>query len=1174
MSNKKSRRYTEQADSLKKKLGNREYILGLDLGVGSIGSAVVAIDNDGTKTYPSDIVYSGVRIFPSSKGAADRREHRSQRNSLRHRKNRLRWVWKTLAEKGLMLPFSSEDAADPATLRFSEETRRHDPYTLRYCGLTEKLELHDLGYALYHIANHRGSSSVMGDDDSKKKSASSKYGPSKELTKSLFKEGIPFISILHAYNEGKEDKVYRNTEANPDALAPMPTRDLIENELNKLLDTQKKYHADVLTEDYIREIKKAVLFENEMLVPEAGDCPYFPQEKKLPKASFINEERRLWEALNNVRFTIQTQQKDGTIVYERNCRLDDETRIRCFGILDEGNDLTPSTLRKTMHPVAIDDIKLQGTEKKDQRIKGFRYTELRNNPFFSSLNEDTANDILYLWTNAVSTSRFVADVVAKYGFAESQIEGIIGLMPKTGTGQYAPCGITAMRIILQYIIVARLSFNEAIIAAIEAGKLADSTIIRDLDNLPYYGKALPASMQKLMGKAWHSAFADKVGKKGFKRPNTDSDEEKYGRIATPVVHQTLNELRGLVNEMIELFGKKPAEIRIEVARELKIGQEKRDQISRDNNDRRKQNERIYETYCVKHNLPPKYIKTFRIWEEQGRVCPYCMENDKISVDDIVYGRADLDHIFPREDIPGNPENNLIVSHKACNELVKSKRIPYEYYSNRPEWNRILTKLESTEGMKSRMWRFTMTGEEYENYLRSNGMLSRFKSDNAYISVVARDYLNTLYSEDQVRHGVVSTIRGSETAMLRHAWGVQDITSDLAALHDPSVLENPTTDKVRIDVRHHASDAIVIAYGSRNAITRINTKNAQGVEYDQIKNSLTVPYRFSKANPKALKENKALFRFYVKEELLNNTFISRKIDHSLTGELLKGTSYAYIASKGNDLVYWTRKKVADMKLPEKEPEKTIDRILTGYHLPLWIDNDIEGKQKLETFIDHNARIRNLVIQNKEKAKSLILEENEVARANGKKEKAVTEQSVLKRALMLTGGKYYAIENGSLSKMYATRQSSQGKPGNIYDSSENYCIDLYHDERGLLRGEVIRKIDVLNKDFVPEYKKKGYSLFLRLFTYDALEVDCSEKMAKTPNTSNAGRTVLVPVTFTAKPNGSIQLFFDSYAKERPEKGSSFIVPSTIKTAYPRILSLSRMGLVKYVSPLIGDKDNCGE
>ena len=41
---------------------------------------------------------------------------------------------------------------------------------------------------------------------------------------------------------------------------------------------------------------------------------------------------------------------------------------------------------------------------------------------------------------------------------------------------------------------------------------------------------------------------------------------------------------------------------------------------------------------------------------------------------IKNNNADLDHIFPREDVPGNPENNLVVAHKLCNDK-KGKRIP-------------------------------------------------------------------------------------------------------------------------------------------------------------------------------------------------------------------------------------------------------------------------------------------------------------------------------------------------------------------------------------------------------------------------------------------------------------------------------------------------------------------
>ena len=482
---------------------------------------------------------------------------------------------------------------------------------------------------------------------------------------------------------------------------------------------------------------------------------------------------------------------------------------------------------------------------------------------------------------------------------------------------------------------------------------------------------------------------------------------------------------------------------------------------------------------------------------------------------------------------------------------------------------ILSKLESIEGLKSRMWRFTMAGEEYDRWLASNGMISRFKSDNAYISVISRDYLNTLYSEEEVRHGAVSTIRGSETAMLRHAWGVQDITSDLAALHDQTILDNPTSEKVRIDARHHALDAIVIAFGSRSAIKSINTKNAQGVDYDKIKESLNVPYRFSKANPKAVKENQRLFKFYIAEELTNNTFISRKIDHSINGELIKGTCYSFIASDGNDLVYWVKKKVADIKVPDKDSMKAIEKALSDYQLPKWIESNIAGSQQLEKYLDHNSRILGIVLSNRQKAENQLIIENEKAKALGKREKAISEQSILRRTLMLTGGKYYAIANGSFSKMFAPDRSDSGQPGKIYDSSENYCIDLYHDDKGIMRGEVIRKIDALNKDFVPKYKQEGYPLFYRLFTYDAVEVDFTENQVKTPNTVSDRRTLLVPVTFTARPNGNIQLFFDSYQKERPDQKTSFMVTSTMKEVNPRVLCLSPMGLVLFVSPVLGDK-----
>ncbi|GHT04353.1 hypothetical protein AGMMS5026_10410 [Endomicrobiia bacterium] len=52
---------------IREKLAGREYRIGLDLGVGSIGYAVVSLKECDDLSYlPEDIILSGSRIFKSS----------------------------------------------------------------------------------------------------------------------------------------------------------------------------------------------------------------------------------------------------------------------------------------------------------------------------------------------------------------------------------------------------------------------------------------------------------------------------------------------------------------------------------------------------------------------------------------------------------------------------------------------------------------------------------------------------------------------------------------------------------------------------------------------------------------------------------------------------------------------------------------------------------------------------------------------------------------------------------------------------------------------------------------------------------------------------------------------------------------------------------------------------
>lgn len=63
------------------------YALGVDLGIASIGTALVRLNEDGE---PCGLLDAGVRIFNVAEGGAARRQARQIRKTLRRRRQRLR----------------------------------------------------------------------------------------------------------------------------------------------------------------------------------------------------------------------------------------------------------------------------------------------------------------------------------------------------------------------------------------------------------------------------------------------------------------------------------------------------------------------------------------------------------------------------------------------------------------------------------------------------------------------------------------------------------------------------------------------------------------------------------------------------------------------------------------------------------------------------------------------------------------------------------------------------------------------------------------------------------------------------------------------------------------------------------------------------------------------------
>ena len=137
---------------MKKERKHCHYTLGLDIGIASIGWAVLGNDEDGT---PNRIIDLGVRIFESAEVqktgeslAAPRRDARSARRRLRRHRHRLERIRYLLVQQGVLTQ--------------EEMTHLHDksdmvsPYQLRTEGLDRLLNAREFSKVLIHLAQRRG----------------------------------------------------------------------------------------------------------------------------------------------------------------------------------------------------------------------------------------------------------------------------------------------------------------------------------------------------------------------------------------------------------------------------------------------------------------------------------------------------------------------------------------------------------------------------------------------------------------------------------------------------------------------------------------------------------------------------------------------------------------------------------------------------------------------------------------------------------------------------------------------------------------------------------------------------------------------------------------------------------------------------------------------------------
>ena len=890
--------------------------LGLDLGTNSIGWCLLDLDGEGN---PTAILKTGVRIFSDGRDKQSKISLKATRRAARSaRRRRDRFIQRQnhLINALVKFGFMPKDAAERQSLAFK------DPYPIRKQALDAETDPFDMGRAFFHLNQRRGFKS-------NRKSADNEAGVVKEsiakLEKMLAETGARTIGEFLADRLEKGETVrIRNLGREAKKLYEFyPNRAMLEKEFDTLWEKQQGFHPDIYTHQAYKTIKDAIFFQRPLRPQEVGRCPFFPDKKRIAKALPSFQRFRIYHELSNLAWIDR---------YGHAHRINESRSLRdsLFNELEHKTELKFDKMRKILKKQGIVDydvdFNLEST--RQDRLLGnktsyaMRHTK-RMGADWDELSEDKQDELVLLLLDAKKEDEEVAQILNKtYGIRDdSKIETCLNVPLPAGHGNLSKKAINQILPILRE--QENLMYHEAVEKAGLGEHNLDDPNAPLHDKLEYYGKALTG---------------DVIGGTG-KPEDAKNDEKYYGTITNPSVHIALNQVRAVVNELIERFGK-PDEISLEIGRDLPLGAERRNKLETEQKEGLKKNIRAREE-ILKHGLQNsrKNRQKFQLWEQLAkdpteRCCPFT--GKVISIAKLFSADVEIEHLLPFSDTLDDSMANKTVCFREANR-EKGKRSPYEAFGHSPDgydWQGILERTKNLP--KSKKWRFLP--DAMTQYEAEGGFLERQLNDTRYISRYTRKYLSTIVPENKIW-----VVTGRLTALLRGHWGLNSILSG----HNSE--DDKPAKKSRDDHRHHAVDAVVVGMTSRGMLQSVSRAARRSEELDIAR----------------LFEGKGSidpwdgFRDEVKEHI-DAIIVSHRARKTIQGRLHKDTAYGLIdyRSKGTSQV--VHKVPVESFSKEGDIEKIRDDIIRKALLD--ITAGLSGKDFADAVRNwcHKKKIRSLRI----------------------------------------------------------------------------------------------------------------------------------------------------------------------------------------------------------------------
>lgn len=735
------------------------YTLGLDIGANSIGWAVLQTDEE---ENPIGLLGSGVRIFEAGaegdiesgreeSRAKPRREARLARRRLDRLARRLNKLFYALQSRGLMPPETplSEDEIKYARMKKAltkqkiiteldkqllekwsgvltheglpqKEARRLAakklPYILRAKALDEKLDLFELGRAIYHLAQRRGFlSNRIAEPKDEEELGKVKAGIS-ELSKRIEESGSRTLGEYFSKLDPEEERI----------RGRWTSRQMYMDEFGQIWAAQKKHYPEILTDEFKATLFDIIFYQRPLKEQThlIGKCELENEQNGLenqpraPMALLDAQRFRLLQKVNDTR--IRTIESDWT-------PLPRDLAQKLVAELETREKMTVKEVRKFLGLEKDIIINFERSDPKYQYIGNRTAAKLisifgleRWRSFSKERQDSIVQDILsddvpgeelkrrgIKWGLDEDAAQRLADLVLESGYCNLSLKAIKKLLPLMEKG---------------------IPYASAVL------EVYDFPAPEPLDYLPPVVKVLP-------------------------------------EIRNPVVMRALTELRRVVNHIIKRFGK-PSRINVELARELKKNKKERKTLTEKIKKNESAREKARKEIMKEAGIPEEQIsradtEKYLLAEECNWECPYT--GRKISMGNL-FGpnpQFDVEHIIPFHRSFDNSFFNKTLCYHEENRLVKRGRTPFEAYGHNPtRWEEILHRVKQFKGeaASEKLKRFTMKNlESLEDFT------TRQLNDTRYASKLARRYLSVLYGvKEKEAQKYIKANKGQITAHIRNA----------------------------------------------------------------------------------------------------------------------------------------------------------------------------------------------------------------------------------------------------------------------------------------------------------------------------------------------------------------------------------------------------------------------